>query len=151
MKYQVAEILTQIMLAIFRTNGSLLEAGDELLKPLQLTSARWQVIGAIAISGSPLTVPQIAIAMGLTRQGVQKQINALLLVGLLEQNQNPNNKRSPLYSLSEKGIKVYAEVDGLRTIWVNQLSEGLSIDDLQVTLSTLEIMHRRLKLDFEKK
>ena len=149
MNNQTAEILTQIMLAVFRTNGSLLEAGDKLVKPLQLTSARWQVIGAIAISGLPLTVPEIAIAMGLTRQGVQKQINALMTVGLLEQIQNPSHKRSSLYSLSEQGVKVYAEVNDLHERWVNQLSEGLPIDDLQVTLNTLEIMHRRLKSNFE--
>ena len=36
-----AVILTEIMLTVFRVNGRLLEKGDQLVEPLNLTSARW--------------------------------------------------------------------------------------------------------------
>ena len=59
-------ILTNIMLAIFRVNGRLLEKGDQMVEPLNLTSARWQVLGAVALAGKPLSAPQIAHAMAAT-------------------------------------------------------------------------------------
>ncbi|MBU2805784.1 MarR family transcriptional regulator [Acidithiobacillus ferridurans] len=61
--------MTEIMLAVFRLQGRLLKKGDELVKPLNLTSAKWQVVGAVALAGKPLSAPQIAEAMGITRQG----------------------------------------------------------------------------------
>jgi len=144
MRCSEAEILTKIILAVFRINGSLLEAGDELVKPLRLTSARWQVMGAVALAGTQLTAPQIAAAMGITRQGVQKQLNAMVEEGLLTQHTNPGHKRSPLFTLSELGAQVYEEVDGLQAGWANQLVAGISSNELLVTLRTLEAVHGRL-------
>ena len=70
------DVVTEIILSVFRLNAQLLEQGDRLVKPLRLTSARWQVLGAIAMAGEPQTAPQIAAAMGVTRQGVQKQLTS---------------------------------------------------------------------------
>jgi hypothetical protein len=62
-----ADALSELIVEIFRINGRLLAAGDRLVADLGLTSARWQVIGAIALAGQPQTVPAIARTMGLTR------------------------------------------------------------------------------------
>ena len=72
-----ASAVTQLTLTVFRLNGLLLHWGDRLVEPLGLTSARWQILGAIALSGEPLTAPKIGEAMGVTRQGAQKQLNML--------------------------------------------------------------------------
>ncbi len=144
MRTKKTEILTRVILAIFRTNGCLLEAGDELVNPLQLTSAKWQVLGAIALTGTPLTAPQIGVAMGITRQGVQKQINILLAGGLVERHVNPNHTRSPLYGLSKTGRKAYAAADSLQVEWAERLAEGLSYNDMRSTLRILETMEKNL-------
>ena len=148
MRCNEADVFTQIVLTIFRVNGRLLESGDKLVQPLNLTSARWQVMGAIALADKPLTAPQIASAMGVTRQGVQKQVNALVLEGLLAQLPNPGNKRSPFITHSNIGIQVYARVETLQADWANKLSTGLSGSDLQVTLRTLETVHKSLVDNF---
>ncbi len=49
-------------------------AGDQLLAEFGLTSARWQVLGAVALSGAPQPVASIARNMGLTRQAVQRVV-----------------------------------------------------------------------------
>ena len=64
-------------LTVFRLNGQLLGLAEELTRPVGLTAARWQVLGAVL--RTPLTVAGIARAMGLTRQSVQR--TADLLVG----------------------------------------------------------------------
>jgi MarR family len=62
--------LTILVLEVFRLNGWLLAAGNHLTRPVHQSSARWQVVGAI--DHAPMTVSQIARAMGLTRQSVQR-------------------------------------------------------------------------------
>ena len=64
--------LTDLILEVFQLNGRLLAAGDALVRDLGLTSARWQVLGAAAMSTVPLPVAYIARNMGQTRQSVQR-------------------------------------------------------------------------------
>src|SRR5687768_16516150 len=78
------EAATKVILSTFRANGLLLSAGDALTADADLTSARWQVLGAIALAERPLTVPQIARRMGLTRQSVHATVKRLVDDGMLE-------------------------------------------------------------------
>src|ERR687892_441018 len=97
------EAATHVILATFRANGLLLAAGDLLAADDGLTSARWQVLGAIALAERPLTVPQIARRMGLTRQSVHATVKRLARDGLLELGRNADHRRSQLVSLTELG------------------------------------------------
>ena len=133
-----AEMLTEIMLAIFRVNGRLLEKGDELVAPLHITSSRWQLLGAIALGGRSLTAPQIGDAMGLTRQAVQKQLNKMINEGFVEQHPNPRHERSPLYQLTPLGDRTFRRAMALEGVWAERLVSGLSKDALQCTLRTLD-------------
>jgi DNA-binding MarR family transcriptional regulator len=139
-----ASILTDIMLAIFRVNGRLLEKGDQLVEPLNLTSARWQVLGAVALSDKPLSAPQVAEAMGITRQGAQKQLNKLEDEGFLEQRPNPRHERSPLYVLTKLGTRTISATMSLQKTWADGLSTGLSLQDLKNTLEMLNAVYERL-------
>ena len=137
-------VLTDIMLAIFRVHGRLLEKGDELVRPLRLTSARWQALGAVALAGSPRSAPQIAVSMGMTRQGAQKQLNALVREGFFEQRPNPRHERSPLYALTALGLRAYAAAMALEVVWARALGEGLPLQDLKQTLCALDALYARL-------
>lgn len=146
-----AVILTEIMLAIFRVNGRLLEKGDQLVEPLNLTSARWQVLGAVALAGKPLSAPQIAEAMGMTRQGAQKQLNVLEKFGFFERSSNPRHQRSPLYDLTELGNRAYAKAMALESVWASSLADGLRAQDLKQALNTLNTLYARLDSPVPKK
>ena len=65
-----SDAVTDLVLEIFRLNGCLIASGDALVAKIGLTSARWQVLGAIAMQAGPAPVVRIADAMGLTRQSV---------------------------------------------------------------------------------
>lgn len=145
MRTLAADLLTDVILRVFRTNGRLLTHGDALVGPLGLTSARWQVLGAVALAKMPLTAPQIGAAMGVTRQGAQKQINLLVAEGLLESRVNPANRRSPLYVLTRRGQSLYAQVDPAQARWANRLAEGISAQDLAITKQVLERLLARLE------
>ncbi len=146
-----AVILTEIMLTVFRVNGRLLEKGDQLVEPLNLTSARWQVLGAVALAVLPLSAPQIAEAMGITRQGAQKQLNMLEEHGFFERSPNPRHQRSPLYALTDLGNRAFAKAMALEAIWANGLVVGLPLQDLKNTLKTLNTIYARLDSPIPKK
>ncbi len=134
------QALTELILEIFRVNGELLSAGNRITKPFGLTSARWQIMGAIDEDGQPLTVSQIARRMGLARQGVQRIINDLEELGLITSAANIDHKRAPIFSLSDEGEKVIAKINEAQTSWVNALSSDLAVKqltDLQTALQTI--------------
>ena len=140
-----SRLLTDIMLMVFRLNARLLEQGDQLVAPLQLSSARWQVLGAVAIAGQPLSAPQIADAMGVTRQGVQKQLNRMLDEGLFEIRPNPRHERSPLYALTETGLSAYGNAMRLHQQWVDALVDGIARKELEAVLPALQQIYARLE------
>src|SRR5918995_7470238 len=84
------EQATEVILAIFRANGLLLGTGDLLAGHEGLTSARWQVLGAVALAEGPLTVPQIARRMGLARQSVHATVGRLVESGMVRLRANPH-------------------------------------------------------------
>lgn len=137
------EALTELILETFRLNGAMLEAGNQLTKPLGLTSARWQVMGAIDLAGHSMTVAQIARRMGLARQGVQRIVNDLEELGILVLESNIDHKRAPLILISDEGQKAMEQINAAQITWINQLSDGLSERALQQALKVLQSVRER--------
>src|SRR5438309_9851417 len=106
---------TDVVLQTFRANGLFLAAGDVLAAAEGLTAARWEVLGAVALAGRPLTVPQIARRMGLARQAVQTSVNRLIGEALVEAPENPDHRRSPIIHMTELGGQKYAASSSARS------------------------------------
>jgi DNA-binding MarR family transcriptional regulator len=143
------ETATEVILSIFRANGLLIASGDLLGASAGLTSARWQVMGAIALAERPLTVPQIARRMGLTRQSVHTTVKRLVADGLVELAPNADHRRSQLVRLTELGAGRYAALDRRQAGWVNQLARGLGRSELEATARVLDELSRRLEGESE--
>jgi DNA-binding MarR family transcriptional regulator len=141
------ETATEVILSTFRANGLLLAAGDVIAGGEGLTSARWQVLGAIALAERPLTVPQIARRMGLTRQSVHATVTRLIRDGLLELTPNADHRRSQLVCLTEAGRTKYAALDERQAAWVNGLADGLGHANLETAAHVLDELCRRLEAD----
>ena len=77
------DALTDLMLELFRATSLILTSGDRLVAPLGLTSARWQVLGAIVSAERPQPVSWLARDLGANRQNVQRIINDLRKDGLI--------------------------------------------------------------------
>ncbi len=138
------DALTGIMLAVFRLNATLLDHGDRLVAPIGLTSARWQILGAIALAGEPQTAPQIAQTMGVSRQGAQKQLHLACQEGLVLAQSNPRHARSPLYELTTHGRNVYEQAIVRQRAWCQTLCQHLDTPDLPVALRTLTALQHTL-------
>ncbi len=96
------EALTDLMLDLFRATSLILTAGDRLVAPLGLTSARWQILGAIGSAERPQPVSWLARDLGANRQNVQRIINDLHKDGLVALEANPHHRRAQLVVLTKK-------------------------------------------------
>jgi DNA-binding MarR family transcriptional regulator len=140
-----AAVLTELMLETFRLNGRLLAAGDKLVAPIGLTSARWQVIGAVALAGHSLPVAHIARNMGLARQSVQRVVNDLEAAQLVRFAPNPHHRRARLVELTEKGCKAYDEATALQVRWANALAAGMRQANVEEVVAAMRSL--RVKLE----
>lgn len=138
MQRNISRLVTETVVALFQTNGKMLEWGDAFTAPFGLTSARWQILGAIALAEQNQTAPQIAELMGVSRQGAQKQLNLLIEDGLVEKLQNPAHQRSPHYRLTEIGQSLFQRVNLAWETHAAETGEQLSTEDLEITLRTLK-------------
>lgn len=144
-----AQALTGLVLSTFRANGLLVAWGDRFAAGEGLTSARWQMLGAIALAPAPLTAPEIASFMGVSRQGAQKQLDRLVEEGLLDRGPNPQHARSPLYALSARGRAVYDRVDRRWSQRAASFAAACGTDDLAAGQRALSSLMAALAQDLE--
>jgi DNA-binding MarR family transcriptional regulator len=140
MQTEISRLMSETVVALFQANGKMLEWGDAFTTPYGLTSARWQILGAIAWAGQKQTAPQIAEQMGVSRQGAQKQLNLLAEDGLIEKSPNPSHQRSPHYRLTDKGSALFERVNQSWQSHAAKTGEAFSAQDLETTLRTLNLI-----------
>ncbi|KAB1073411.1 MarR family winged helix-turn-helix transcriptional regulator [Methylobacterium planeticum] len=136
--------LTGLVIEVFRLNGDLLAAGDALVGDLGLTSARWQVLGAVALSPMPLPVAHIARNMGLTRQAVQRSVDEMREDGFVRLEPNPHHRRAMLVTMTERGAGAYRAASERQGRWAEALSAGLPPEGIEAAGDLLREMQRRL-------
>jgi DNA-binding MarR family transcriptional regulator len=125
------DALTGLILDLFRLNSLVLTAGDRLVARLGLTSARWQILGAMVAAERAQPVAWLARDMGANRQNVQRIINDLHKEGLVTFEANPHHRRAQLVVLTDKGKQAFDAAMRLQAPWINSLAEGLSAKELQ--------------------
>ena len=141
------EALTDVVLDLFRLNSLLLTAGDRLVAGLGLTSARWQILGAMVAAERPQPVAWLARDMGANRQNVQRITNDLHKEGMVAFETNPHHRRAQLVVLTEKGKQAFDAAMRLQTPWINNLSDGLSIKDVETLRRVILALRQKLESD----
>lgn len=137
--------LTGVILDLFRLTTRMLTAGDKLVADLGLTSARWEVLGAIVEADRPQPVAWLARDLGAYRQNVQRIINNLHEEGLVAFEANPHHRRAQLVVLTEKGKQTFDGAMRLQAPWANKLSEGLSVKDLETMHRVIITLRQKLE------
>jgi DNA-binding MarR family transcriptional regulator len=139
------EALTGIILDLFRVNSLLLTAGDRLVARLGLTSARWQVLGAIVAAERPQPVAWLARDMGGNRQNVQRIINDLQREELVAFEANPHHRRAQLVVLTEKGRRTFDAAMELQAPWIDVLADGLPVKDVETAHRVITALRGKLE------
>ncbi len=139
------DALTDLMLDLFRATSLLLTAGDRLVAPLGLTSARWQILGAIVSTERPQPVSWLARDLGANRQNVQRIINDLHKNGLVAFETNPHHRRAQLVVLTDKGKRAFDAAMDLQAPWVNELADGLLVKDIGTVRRVVTALRMKLE------
>lgn len=137
--------LTHLTLLLFKANHALLADGDRLTAPFGLTSAKWKVLGAIALAGRPMSAAAIGRAMGLSRQAALRQIDLLVEQRMLRREPDPADARAPLHGLTPKGKAAY---DAMMKRWSEraaELSAGLDASTLAQAAAVIDRLVARLE------
>ena len=139
------EILTELILTLFRVNNLTLAWGDRLVASLGLTSARWQILGAVVFAERPQPVAWLARDLGANRQNVQRIVNDLAEDGLVEFSHNPHHRRAQLVMLTEKGRRTYEAALARYEPEADALADGLALADLKTATRVLIALRERLE------
>jgi DNA-binding MarR family transcriptional regulator len=141
------DALTDLILTLFRVNNLLLTWGDKIVAPFGLTSARWQVLGAIVFAKRPQPVAWLARDLGANRQNVQRIVNDLHKEGLVVFESNPHHRRAQLVVPTEKGQRAYKAAIDAYNPKADSLAEGLSLSDIQTAHRILAEIREKLEGD----
>ena len=138
------DVFSDLIVMVFRLNGRLIEAGNRLVGDIGLTSAWWQVLGALALSPAPLPVAHIARNMGLARQSVQRIADLLAEKGLVQFEANPHHQRAKLVVLTAEGAAAVRAAQERQRPWARAMAAGLTMERIAAALETLTHMDQHL-------
>lgn len=141
------QALSDLSVEVFRLTARLNTLGDQLAGQAGLSTARWQLLGAIAGSPDGESVARIARRMGLQRQSVQRTADALADAGFIEYVPNPNHRRAKLVVLTKAGDKALQTLDTLRDQWAEGIKDELELGRLIEATKTITRLRALLERD----
>jgi DNA-binding MarR family transcriptional regulator len=104
----VSDEIALLIADVFETAGALRRLGERTAQSEGLTQARWQILSVV--SETPLTVPQAARRLGVSRQNVQRVANDLVTLKHTVYEPNPDHRGSPLLVLTAHGREALSQL-----------------------------------------
>ncbi|WP_216848608.1 MULTISPECIES: MarR family winged helix-turn-helix transcriptional regulator [unclassified Rathayibacter] len=101
-----------------------------------MTSARWQILGALA-AGAPRPVAWLARDLDVSRQNVQRIVNDLERDGFVTFEPNPHHRRAQLVTLTSDGETVLAAAAARAAPWAQNAAAGLDPADVDTARRVL--------------
>jgi DNA-binding MarR family transcriptional regulator len=135
-----AELLLELAYTFFRLRAE----GDRRARRVGQSTGRLGVLRTLAEEG-PRTVAQIARSRPVARQGVQRLADALAHEGLVEFVHNPDHRRSKLLRLTSRGSQAYQALVQGQQAFAEELTRGLSEDELRRCKLVLRKLRERLR------
>ncbi|MBB0232548.1 MarR family winged helix-turn-helix transcriptional regulator [Streptomyces calidiresistens] len=137
-------MLDSCALGVLRLHGRFLAVSEELARPVGLTAARRQVLGAVL--RTPLPVAGIARGTGVSRQGVQRLADALVADGLAGWEPNPAHRRAKLLTATPAGREAVRRLDPGHAALAERLCAALGGPDrFAEVVEVLEHLGRALE------
>jgi DNA-binding MarR family transcriptional regulator len=137
-------LVRALAIAVFETNGRLVETGNAAVQPLGLSTAWWQVLGALGYAPTPLPVAHIARNMGLTRQAVQRVVDLLVARGLVAFQSNPHHQRAKLVVLTDAGREALSSAEAAIAPLDRMILDRIGPERLAVAVAVLREMNDAL-------
>jgi DNA-binding MarR family transcriptional regulator len=133
----------QITWLVRRLFRAMAQKATEAMEDLGVSAADRATMEFLTRDGA-LSVPEIAARYQVSRQHVQKTVNALQQRGLVSAAKNPSHKRSPLMSLTAKGRAMFTQIRNADKKLIAKTFGGISASKKRVTRETLEALLKKL-------
>jgi DNA-binding MarR family transcriptional regulator len=134
-----ARRLAEIYLVVGPLYRRVLRAVEEDSAATGIDAGQRAVLDMLRRHG-PMTVPQMARDQELTRQFVQRMVNAAVDSQLVETVTNPTHRRSVLIRLTDRGHTAITEVVEREHHQLREASRGLQAEEIETTLAVLRRM-----------
>lgn len=131
------DALTELVLPAFELNGEFLAAAETMTRPVGLTPAWWQVLGATL--DEPLPVAEIArrVGLGLARQSVQRVADLLVERGWATFRENPAHRRAKLLEPTDAGRATVNRLTDVQHAWADAIGAAIGEEELRRTLDSV--------------
>jgi DNA-binding MarR family transcriptional regulator len=131
------DALTELVLPVFELNGEFLAAADTMTRPVGLTPAWWQVLGATL--DEPLPVAEIArrVGLGLARQSVQRVADLLVERGWAVYRDNPAHRRAKLLEPTLEGRTVLGGLTVAQHAWADTVGAEVGEGELRRAIAVV--------------
>jgi DNA-binding MarR family transcriptional regulator len=132
------DALTDLVLPVFELNGEFLATAEKLTRPVGLTPAWWQVLGATL--DEPRTVAEIArrVGLGLARQSVQRVADLLVDRGWAVYHKNPAHRRAKLLEPTTDGRQVLGRLTDAQHAWADAVGAEVGEAELRHALEVIK-------------
>ena len=131
----MSEEMENLHSELFAAAGLSRRIGETYAARAGQTQARWQALWTMNVF--PMTVPQVARRLGVSRQHILRLTTELVEEGLVELRPNPDHKTSPLIHLTTAGRSTLVAINEAARISNNEVREAFgasNVDQLRKLL-----------------
>ena len=132
------EAFGALISAVSQAHSEFIYSAEVVASENDLTPARWQVIQAAALK--PATVSDIARALGLTRQSVQRVADDAVKLGLATYRSNPKHSRASLLAPTKKGRAAVEATQAAQAKWVAAVASRISAEQADHVLTAIGLI-----------
>lgn len=129
------DALTDLVLPVFELNGEFLAAAEMMTRPVGLTPALWQVLGATLNEALPVAEIARRVGLGLARQSVQRVADLLVDQGWAVYRDNPAHRRAKLLEPTPQGRASLRRLAAAQHAWANAVAGTVGEGELRHALS----------------
>ena len=131
------DALTDLVLPVFELNGEFLAAAELMTRPVGLTPAWWQVLGATLDEALPVAEIARRVGLGLARQSVQRVADVLVERGWAVYRGNPGHRRAKLLEPTAQGRSALRRLTAAQHDWADTVAEAVGEAELRRALAII--------------
>jgi DNA-binding MarR family transcriptional regulator len=106
----------------------------------QTTLPRFDVMSALARFSDGLKMSELSKFLKVSNGNVTGIVDKLSEEGLVLRVAVPGDRRAQVARLTPKGLEAFEELAEHHESWINNLLEGLSVDDIETLSTTLDVV-----------
>lgn len=125
------DALTDLVLPVFELNGEFLSAAEMMTRPVGLTPAWWQVLGATLDEALPVAEIARRVGLGLARQSVQRVADLLVDRDWAVYLPNPAHRRAKLLEPTPQGRSALQQLAAAQHEWANAVADAVGEEELK--------------------